>query len=179
MTLAVSSIPESVEAEPNDDRAHATRLETLPAAVSGVICRDGDTDFYAPRGRGAEADARPVRPAGWAPGSIRFMRVLDAPGKELASNDDAVGKDSRLVWSPPAAGDYTVQVMDIAGQGGDDYGYRLEVTTAPAPDFKLTVTPDVVNIPRGSAEVLTIRRRTAERVRGRHRACASKGCRPV
>jgi hypothetical protein len=48
-------------------------------------------------------------------------------------------------------------VADLAGQGGDAYGYRLEVTTAAAPDFKLTVTPDTLNIPKGSAEVLTIR----------------------
>ena len=61
-----------------------------------------------------------------------FLRVMDGAGKELASNDDAVGKDSRLEWSPPAAGDYYVQVSDIVGEGGDNYGYRLEITPTPA-----------------------------------------------
>jgi hypothetical protein len=161
--LAVSSLPEWVETEPNDDRARATHLPSLPGAVSGSIGHPGDVDlyaFHAPAGQKLTFDlfARRLNSR-----LDSFMRLTDATGKELASNDDAVGKDSRLEWSPPAAGEYFVQVSDIAGDGGDDYGYRLEVTPTPAPDFKLTVTPDVTNIGPGDSEVLTVR---AERLNG-------------
>jgi hypothetical protein len=146
-----------VEAEPNNDRARATRVPSLPAAVSGVIERDGDVDFYAFRAVGGQKltfdlFARRIRMR-----LDSFLRVLDAGGKEIASNDDAVGKDSRLVLSSPVAGEYLLQVSDVTGQGGDSYGYRIEVTPSAAPDFKLTVTPDVVNLGQGGSEVLTVR----------------------
>lgn len=163
MSLAVSSLPEWVEKEPNDDRAHATRLPSLPGAVSGVIGSKGDVDvyvFHAGAGQKLTFDL-----LGRRLGSRidSFLRVMDGAGKELASNDDAVGKDSRLDWTPPAAGDYYVQVSDIAGEGGDAYGYRLEITPTLAPGFKLTVTPDAMNMGQGGTEVMTVR---AERLNG-------------
>jgi hypothetical protein len=157
VSLAVSSMPEAVEAEPNDERGRATRLEALPAAVSGVIEKDGDVDLYAFRATAGQKLTFDLCARRLGTRLDSLVRVLDASGKEVAVNDDAVGKDSRLAWSPSAAGEYFVQVTDLAGQGGDAFGYRLVVTTAAAPDFKLTVMPDVVNIPKGSAEVLTIR----------------------
>ena len=159
VSLAVSSLPEWVEKEPNEDRAHATRLPSLPAAVSGVIGWKGDVDvyvFHADAGQKLTFDL-----LGRRLGSRidSFLRVMDGAGKELASNDDAAGKDSGLDWSPPAAGDYYVQVSDIAGEGGDNYGYRLEIVPAPAPDFKLTVAPDTLNIGQGGTAVLMVRAR--------------------
>src|SRR5262249_53236788 len=47
MKLAVSSLPEAVETEPNNDRAKATRLPSVPGAISGVISPKGDVDCYA------------------------------------------------------------------------------------------------------------------------------------
>ena len=143
--------------------------------MSGVIGRDGDTDFYQLHVAAGQKLTIDLFARRLGTRLDLFMRVMDAAGKELAKNDDAAGKDSRLVWSPPSAGDYTVQVMDIAGQGGDDYGYRLEMTTAPAPDFKLMATPDVVNIPRGSAQVL--RSGPSGNEFTGDSPCASKGCR--
>lgn len=163
MSLTVSSLPQWVEQEPNDDPAHATRLPSLPGAVSGVIGHPGDVDVYAFHAAAGQKLIFELFGRRLGSRLDSFLRVLDPTGKELASNDDAAGKDSRLEWSPPAAGDYFVQVTDIAGEGGDSYGYRLEITTAVAPDFKLTVTPDVTNIGQGDSEVLMVR---AERLNG-------------
>jgi pre-peptidase len=163
MRLAVSSLPEWVEKEPNDDRAHATRLPSIPAAVSGVIGWKGDVDVYAFRATAGQKLTFDLLGRRLGSRIDSFLRVTDGAGKELASNDDAVGKDSRLEWSPPAAGDYFVEVSDIAGEGGENYGYRLEITPTPAPDFKLTVSPDAMNLGQGGTEVMTVR---AERLNG-------------
>ena len=47
------------------------------------------------------------------------LRVLDASGQELASNEGAVGKDSRLTFTPPATGEYLVEVRSLSGRGDD------------------------------------------------------------
>src|SRR5207248_10070117 len=124
--LAVSSLPEGVETEPNDDRAHATRIEPLPAAVSGVIGQAGDVDFYAFHAAAGQKLTFDLFARRLGTRLDSFLRVVDGTGKELASNDDAAGKDSRLEWTPPAAGDYFAQGSALTGRGGDVLRPRLE-----------------------------------------------------
>src|SRR5207244_96744 len=54
-------------------------------------------------------------------------------------NDDGgpyCGKDSRLVFDPPAGGDYLVRLSDAYGRSGPEFAYRL--TAHPLrPDFVL------------------------------------------
>jgi hypothetical protein len=157
MHLAVTSLPEAVEAEPNNDRERATRLPGFPAAISGVIGQEGDADFYAFPASSGQKLTFEIHARRLGTRMDSFLRVLDKDGKELANNDDAAGKDSRLVWSPPANGDYYLQVTDLVGFGGDAYGYRLEVTAAAEPDFRLSVTPDGVNMGQGGTDVVTVR----------------------
>jgi WD40 repeat protein len=55
-------------------------------------------------------------------------------------NDDGgpgFGKDSRLVFDPPADGTYTVRVGDARGDGSKNHGYRLTVRP-PKPDFTVS-----------------------------------------
>lgn len=88
------------------------------------------------------------------------LAVLDMAGKELASNDDSVGLDSRLEFSAPQAGDYLVRVTDLHGRRGAEFPYLL--TLAAPPDFRLTA-PARVAIPAGGAVPFTV---TATRLHG-------------
>jgi WD40 repeat protein len=58
------------------------------------------------------------------------------------SNDDdsqrKLGRDSRLLFTAPAEGSYLVRVVDVRGEGGDRYIYRLTVRE-PRPDFNVTL----------------------------------------
>jgi hypothetical protein len=57
-------------------------------------------------------------------------------------NDDGgpgFGKDSRLVFDPPADGEYQVRVGDSRGEGGPAHAYRLTVRQ-PRPDFQISFT---------------------------------------
>jgi hypothetical protein len=68
-------------------------------------------------------------------------------------NDDGgpgFGKDSRLVFDPPADGDYAVRIGDSRGQGGPDYGYRLTLRP-PRPSFNVSFNPTAPSVWKGGA----------------------------
>ena len=73
-------------------------------------------------------------------------------------NDDGGpvwGKDSRLTFTAPAAGDYIVRVRDARGESGPLYAYRLTLAK-PRPDFDLFVSPSNPNVPRGGRIPVTV-----------------------
>jgi hypothetical protein len=90
------------------------------------------------------------------------LRVLDAAGKEIAANDDAVGKDARLEFTAPAAGVYTLEVRNVGEATGPDCFYRLAVRRA-EPDFKVMLSDDRLHVGAGGTTAVTV---TAERLHG-------------
>ncbi|MBI2688153.1 MAG: hypothetical protein HYX27_17760 [Acidobacteria bacterium] len=75
-----------------------------------------------------------------------------------AQNDDGGagwGKDSFLTFTAPADGEYSVNIRDVQGLGGDNYAYRLTIRE-PRPDFQLAVAPANPNVPIGGAVPLTV-----------------------
>ena len=154
--LFVDDEPEVVEHEPNDTPATAQRLPAVPIIVSGFMDHDGDKDTYVVSLREKQAVRIDVLAQRIRSRMDGVLRVLDHTGKEIASNDDAVGTDPRLLFTAPAAGDYYLEVRDLGNKGGDDYYYRLKVENPPAPDFALTFTPDALTVPSGAAAVVTV-----------------------
>jgi hypothetical protein len=66
-------------------------------------------------------------------------------------NDDGgytFGKDSRLTFTAPAAGEYVLRLRDSRGLSGAEFAYRLTVSE-PRPDFRLAVGTTGPNVPRG------------------------------
>lgn len=154
--LFVDDEPELVEQEPNDTSAQAQRLASIPTIISGFMDHDGDKDTYVVSLREKQAvqiDMLAQRIRSRVDG---VLRVLDHTGKEVASNDDGVGTDPRLLFTAPAAGDYYLEVHDLGNKGGDDYFYRLKVENPPSPDFALTFTPDALTVPSGAATAVTV-----------------------
>ena len=73
-------------------------------------------------------------------------------------NDDGGpmwGKDSRLTFTAPAAGEYVVRIRDARGESGPLYAYRLTLAP-PRPDFELFVSPSNPNVPRGGRVPVTV-----------------------
>ncbi|NOT62140.1 MAG: hypothetical protein HOP19_18155 [Acidobacteria bacterium] len=74
-------------------------------------------------------------------------------------NDDGgpmYGKDSRMTFTAPADGAYTVRVRDVRGQQGERFAYRLTIRP-PQPDFVLSIDPENANIPHNVGVLLTAR----------------------
>jgi pre-peptidase len=160
IVLFLSDAREVVEQEPNDAVPAATPAAAFPVVAGGWIDKQGDRDVFKFGAKEKQAVFLDVQARRLGSRLDPVMRILDASGKELANNDDAVGRDSRLTFTAPAAGDYFVEVRSLSGRGGDDYFYRLEMGEPPPPDFTLRFTPDNPTVPAGAAVAVTV---TAQR----------------
>jgi hypothetical protein len=162
--LFLDEVPEVEDYEPNDavNVGGAVVAHPLPLVASGRINEDGDRDLI--RFELKEKQQVAVRVTARRIGSRldAVLRLLDSEGKQLATNDDAAGgKDSRLTFTAPKAGQYLAEVRSLSTRGGDDYFYRLEVKAPAGPDFALTMTPDNPAAPPGGAVAVTVNARRA------------------
>jgi hypothetical protein len=126
-----------IEAEPNEDIAHATK-GPAPGAFNGVISSKQDVDFFgfaAKQGQVFDINvyARRLRSE-----LDPVLVVYNAQGGGLTSNDDAAGPDAALRFQAPADGEYFVRVYDHLNRGGNGFFYRIEVT-AVAPELSLGI----------------------------------------
>jgi hypothetical protein len=148
----VSTLPQVVEVEPNDTPAQAMRV-TLPCGINGRIGAPRDLDYYvfkAVKGKAVRFEVKARRFGTLYRSSLdSVLDVLTTKGAVLASNDDAFGKDSALVFTPPADGDYVVRVRDLNSKGGPTAVYYLEADWA-RPDFSVRVDGDKAMIGPGS-----------------------------
>ena len=75
-------------------------------------------------------------------------------------NDDdptrLAGKNSRLIFTVPKDGDYTVRVSDTRGDGGDKHGYRLAIRPA-RPAFRASVDKPKADIRKGAGREVVVR----------------------
>jgi hypothetical protein len=156
LPLAFDELPECLETEPNDDLATAQSVK-LPVIVNGRIDRPGDWDVFRFEGRAGEEFIAEVFARRLESPLDSILKLTDAKGTLLASNDDFEDKsaglethhaDSRLLFRLPADGAYFVHLGDTQGKGGPAYAYRLHLAP-PRPDFALRVTPSRIDAPTG------------------------------
>lgn len=72
-------------------------------------------------------------------------------------NDDGgpgLGKDARVTFDPPDDGTYLVRVEDARGLGSPSTAYHLVLRPA-RPDFKLMLSTENPNVPRGGSTLAT------------------------
>jgi hypothetical protein len=93
-----------------------------------------------------------------------LVKLTDAAGRTLASNDDHEDKgaglvtdhaDSYLSLTLPADGTYYLHLSDQQHQGGPEYAYRLRIGP-PRPDFGLRIVPSSVNAIGGGSVPVTV-----------------------
>lgn len=151
--FVVSSLPQILETEPNDDPAKATRV-MLPCGINGRIGQPRDLDhfiFKAAKGQSLRIEVKARRFGTSLQSSLdSFLDVMTPDGKILASNDDSAGKDAALLFAVPADGDYLLRLRDINSKGGPTAVYYLEIEEA-APDFKLTCDCDKAMLGPGTS----------------------------
>ncbi|MFO0845316.1 MAG: WD40 repeat domain-containing protein [Gemmataceae bacterium] len=119
------------------------RIQALPRNP------DDDCQFFAEQGQ--RLGFLGTTPSFVTQGSPMYKVAIHPPGTTFPPNgmpvttlywrnDDGgpgLGKDSRLVFDPPADGTYIVRVTDARGEGGPGHGYRLTVRP-PRPDFNVS-----------------------------------------
>ena len=131
LRFAVSSLVEIAEREPN--QTAAAQKVTLPSTLVGALGTAGDVDAYEFRARAGEEMVFQVvaRPLGSRLDST--VRLLDAQGQLLATNNDVdVSRDSVLTWRFAEAGSYTLTIEDVEhGGGANGFAYRIHAGALP------------------------------------------------
>jgi hypothetical protein len=149
----VSPLPQVIEQEPNDRPDQATRV-TIPCGINGRIQAKRDLDhfvFAAKKGKAIRFEVHARRFGTPLCSSLdSVLDVMRPNGQVLATNDDAVGKDAALVFTPPADGDYVLRIRDLHSKGGPEAVYYIEADWS-RPDFSLRCDPDKAMIGPGSS----------------------------
>ncbi len=164
--VQTGTVPELREIEPNDTPDTAQRV-TIPAVINGRIYRTDskattDRDYFRFHAEKGQVLSIEVTARRLGSPMDSFVTIMDRSGKELASNDDADGKDSRIDFTAPETGDYIVQVSELTQRMGENFVYRLSIAP-PLSDYSLAFTPDTITIGKGGRVPLRV---TANRVNG-------------
>ena len=129
--VKVDRLPQTVEAEPNDERAKATKLAR--GTVAAGILKPLDLDYFELRGRRGERVTIEVEARRLGTPVIPVVSVLAANGRSLMQERETRGieHDCRLSFTPTMDGVYYVLVRDHVYAGGESACYRLIVEDAP------------------------------------------------
>jgi hypothetical protein len=158
----VCAFPNVLEIEPNDTPDKQGGISSheaaeLPCAFNGILNRPGDVDAF--RFRGEEGTTWQFESFGARLGSPidSVISIRNPNGRVLVSNDDDGTHDSRLIFAPPASGEYVLTITDKRGEGGENFVYRVEADTPqrrvaaflPRPN-RLSQERQAISIPRGN-----------------------------
>lgn len=133
-------LPEVKETESNESLGEAQSVEAAGCVVNGKLHRSGELDTYKvalKKGQTLVADLLGNDVLGSPMDGL--LQIFSAKGFVLAHADDSPGLDPRLAFTAPDDGDYFVRVFafpetptsSIRYAGGNDYIYRLTLTTGP------------------------------------------------
>ena len=168
--LRVSPFPNVLEADGDNDVAHATPAnDEIPVALNGIISKPHESDFFRFKGRKDESLEIRVYARALRSPLDSVITLYNEKGNQLASNDDSGGPDSYLRFRPPADGQYVIGITDQLHAGGPDYTYRIEITPT-QPALKLQIPQyaqnsqerNAVVVPRGNRYATLIRATRAD-----------------
>ena len=136
--FVVGSLPEQLEAEPNNDTAKPQAVP-LPLVVNGRINPAADLDVFTFSGKAGQklvaaiaAHAIDVHGQYKNFGIADFsLELLDANGRTLAAAEDTIGYDPLIEHTLPADGDYFVRVQLLNYGGFPEAVYRLTLGEVP------------------------------------------------
>jgi hypothetical protein len=134
----VGTLPEVLDAEPNDDPRGPQRLDSSTVTVNGRLAKPGDVDGFAvhlSRGQSLVASLEASRGLGSPIDGV--LQVVSPEGFVLAQNDDDHDRDPQIVFAAPADGEVIVRAFafpatpdsTIRFAGGESSIYRLTLTT--------------------------------------------------
>lgn len=155
LPLAVSSLANAVEAEPNDSPNEAS-IATLPCNLHGMMNRRGDADHFAldlKKGQRLEFRAD-TRDSGSA--ADLELTLFGPDGIKIKSVDDVGFEDAQFDYTTQADGRHTLKVVEVVRKHGAAYVYRIEVKER-QPSIKLTSEIGRIAIPRGTWQPLLLK----------------------
>jgi hypothetical protein len=139
----VGMLDEVSEKEPNNRLSDAQRIETSRAVVNGVLSRNGEVDTFAVElKKGQTLVASMLANRMLASPMDGILQIVSPRGFVLEQNDDELGFDPQIVFTPHQDGLYYIRTFafpvmpnsSIRFSGSSNYVYRLTITTEPFAD---------------------------------------------
>ena len=142
----VSGVPEILEKEPNNSVREAQKLEGDRHVVNGVLGKTGDVDTFAvflKQGQSVVGAMAANGPLGSPMDGL--LQVVTPRGFVVAQNDDALGLDPLVAWTARREGVHLVRAFAFPSKtnssirlaGGNNFIYRLTLTSAPFIDYSM------------------------------------------
>ena len=133
-TFVISPLTEALETEPNNliEQAQKVAADTV---VNGTIGSRADVDYYAvtlEAGQPVVIDCFGERIDSQLDG---VLTLFSPDGRAIALSNGYEGKDPRIDFVAPVAGEYRVRVHDLVYNGGPQYFYRLALHRQPVIDY--------------------------------------------
>jgi hypothetical protein len=155
--IRISDFPNVLSSMTNRDRDHAIASDQAPPlAFNGIIAHPGQEDWFRfPANKGAALDVTVYARRLHSP-LDSVIEIEDSAGHSVASNDDAVGADSSLKFTPTESTNYFLRVRDTLGKGGRDFVYRAEITPV-EPNLALKI-PEVARNDTQSRQFIAVPR---------------------
>ena len=156
--LVTTSLSQN-EVEPNNGRAEATVVAAESQMLTGSFNTKGDSDWFKVTVAEPTAFLVVTRTRELSSPTDVMLELYNSEGGKVAENDDAGPRDAELTFMLAAAGDYFLKVSEIAGRGGPEWIYALDVFLG-RKAAKVTAPADRINVPRGgsAAMLLAVRR---------------------
>lgn len=127
LPFEVGDLPEVVERERDDDASPQT--VALPVTINGRIFPREDVDFWAFPLRAGELLSCSVAAGRLGSPLEPWLEALGEGGVRIADSTTSRANDGRLSFVAPKDGTYTVKIHDVNIKGGQNYVYRLTLTT--------------------------------------------------
>lgn len=143
--LFVGSLPEVAEVEPNNAFKERQQL-AAPANITGKLQRQNDVDVFSiPVQTGQTLVASVIANELLGSPMDAVLQICTESGTVVAQNNDGHGLDPMVTYTATQAGSYLVRIFafpaepnsTIAFAGGDNYLYRLTITTGGFADHAL------------------------------------------
>ncbi len=143
--LFVGSLPEVAEVEPNNSFKERQQLSSS-AAITGKLQKQNDVDVFSiPAQAGQTLVASVIGNELLGSPMDAVLQICTESGTVVAQDNDSHGLDPQVTFAVTQAGNYLVRIFafpsepnsSIAFAGGDNYLYRLTLTTGGYADHTL------------------------------------------
>lgn len=138
--MIVGNLPELQEHEPNNSWRAAQHLQRSASTINGRLGSPGDCDVFQIHAAAGQVLVAWIEAEPLGSPMDGVLEILDAGGTVMAENHDAVGLDPRVTFEVRESGDYCIRLLAFPARptkaiqlaGGDDFIYRLTITTQAA-----------------------------------------------
>ncbi|HKW98340.1 MAG TPA: hypothetical protein VJN43_11460 [Bryobacteraceae bacterium] len=130
LLFRIGDQPHILEKEPNSTIEQAQEVK-LPVTVNGRLDKDGDFDFYRFHAGKSENWIFDLRAARNGNGLDAALILLDGSGRKLYHSEDVFIWDPFIDYTFPETGDYYVVVQPTHRNNDPNFGYQLDIRTAP------------------------------------------------